>query len=162
MLVGQTALTDCTTLRWQQSCFVHGLIAAEADKLCSCDSPGHQGMVSISVFAFKMLNQFQSPVLQVALLRQKLASEQQRARTAEASLAAQQQMQELLQTAVQAVLHNRGQPQVNHPRPFNVLYLAKSSFLSAMSPEPRSSWDTQGLKSSSTGRSSSVGRAQGS
>ena len=30
------------------------------------------------------------------------------------------------------------------------------------SPEPRLSWDTQGLKPSSTGRSSSVGRAQGS
>ncbi|KAL0035491.1 hypothetical protein WJX77_008723 [Trebouxia sp. C0004] len=41
--------------------------------------------------------------LGVALLRHKLASEQQRARTAEASLAAQHQMQELLQTAVQAV-----------------------------------------------------------
>jgi hypothetical protein len=74
----------------------------------------HPGMVSFSVFAFKTLNKFESPVLQVALLRQKLASEQQRARTAEASLAAQHLMQELLQTAVQAVLRTSGQQQVNH------------------------------------------------
>jgi len=74
----------------------------------------HQGMVSFSVLAFKQLNQCESPVLQVALLRQKLASEQQRARTAEASLAAQHQMQELLHTAVQAVLRTRGQPKVTH------------------------------------------------
>lgn len=50
--------------------------------------------------------------MQVDLLRQKLASEQQRARTAEASLAGQQQMQEVLQAAVQAVLHARGSSQV--------------------------------------------------
>ena len=91
---------------------MHGPIAAEADELCSRARPGHQGMVSISVVDVKMLNQCQSPVLQVTLLRQKLASEQQRARTAEASLAAQHQMQELLQTAVQAVLRARGQRQV--------------------------------------------------
>lgn len=50
--------------------------------------------------------------MQVDLLRQKLASEQQRARTAEASLACHQQMQELLQAAVQTVLHARGSSQV--------------------------------------------------
>ena len=45
--------------------------------------------------------------MQLALLRQKLASEQQRAHAAEASLAGQQQLQELLQAAVQAVLQAR-------------------------------------------------------
>ncbi|KAA6427234.1 MAG: hypothetical protein FRX49_02991 [Trebouxia sp. A1-2] len=48
---------------------------------------------------------------QVALLRQKLASEQQRARTAEASLAAQHELRKLLQIAVQAVLRTRAQQQ---------------------------------------------------
>ena len=48
----------------------------------------------------------------MALLREKLAKEQQRARAAEATLAAQQQMQQLLQSAVQAVLLTRGSAQV--------------------------------------------------
>ena len=51
--------------------------------------------------------------LQVALLREKLAKEQQRARAAEATLAAQHQMQELLQCAVQAVLLARNSTQVH-------------------------------------------------
>ena len=93
---------------------MHSLIAAEPDKFCAFDRAGHQGMVSISVVAVKMCHRFQSPVLQVALLRQKLASEQQRARTAEASLAAQHELRKLLQIAVQAVLRTRAQQQVNH------------------------------------------------
>ena len=51
--------------------------------------------------------------VQVALLREKLAKEQQRARAAEATLAAQHQMQELLQCAVQAVLRARNSTQVH-------------------------------------------------
>ena len=50
--------------------------------------------------------------IQVALLREKLAKEQQRARAAEATLAAQHQMQQLLQSAVQAVLLARSSAQV--------------------------------------------------
>ena len=90
---------------------VHGAIAAETDQLCTCDTRAY------SPSLYLLLNNqkhFQCPVLQVALLRQKLAAEQQRARTAEASLAAQHQMQELLHTAVQAVLRTRGQPKVIH------------------------------------------------
>lgn len=51
--------------------------------------------------------------LQVALLREKLAKEQQRARAAEAMLAAQHQMQQLLQGIVQAVLLARSSMQVH-------------------------------------------------
>lgn len=51
--------------------------------------------------------------LQVALLREKLAKEQQRARAAEATLAAQHQMQQLLQGVVQAVLLARNSTQVH-------------------------------------------------
>lgn len=50
--------------------------------------------------------------VQVALLREKVAKEQQRARAAEATLAAQHQMQQLLQSAVQAVLLARSGAQV--------------------------------------------------
>ena len=53
-----------------------------------------------------------SDSVQVALLREKLAKEQQRARAAEATLAAQHQMQQLLQSAVQAVLLARSGAQV--------------------------------------------------
>lgn len=53
--------------------------------------------------------------VQVALLREKLAKEQQRARAAEATLAAQHQMQQLLQSAVQAVLLARSGAQVLMP-----------------------------------------------
>lgn len=49
--------------------------------------------------------------VQVALLREKLAKEQQRARAAEATLAAQHQMQQLLQSAVHAVLLARSATQ---------------------------------------------------
>ena len=49
---------------------------------------------------------------QITLLREKLAKEQQRARAAEAALAAQHQMQQLLQSAVQAVLLARSGAQV--------------------------------------------------
>lgn len=49
--------------------------------------------------------------VQVALLREKLAKEQQRARAAEATLAAQHQMQQLLQSAVHAVLRARSATQ---------------------------------------------------
>ena len=48
----------------------------------------------------------------MALLRERLAKEQQRARAAEATLAAQQQVQQLLQSAVQAVLLARISAQV--------------------------------------------------
>lgn len=49
--------------------------------------------------------------VQIALLREKLAKEQQRARAAEATLAAQHQMQQLLQSAVHAVLLARNSTQ---------------------------------------------------
>ncbi|KAL3137184.1 structural constituent of cytoskeleton [Trebouxia sp. C0010 RCD-2024] len=54
---------------------------------------------------------------QVALLREKLAKEQQRARAAEAMLAAQHQMQQLLQGIVQAVLLARSSMQEQGDRP---------------------------------------------
>ena len=51
--------------------------------------------------------------VQFALLREKLAKEQQRARAAETTLAAQHDMQQLLHSAVQAVLLARSSAQVH-------------------------------------------------
>lgn len=50
--------------------------------------------------------------VQVALLREKLAKEQQRARAAEATLTAHHHLHHLLQSAVQAVLLARNGTQV--------------------------------------------------